>query len=58
MKEPATKEYINEKIKVLKELGIKLTPSQTDHIRSLKSEIDVDNFARSLIQKKRSGWRY
>ena len=42
-------EYINEKICILRQLGIKLNAEQRNHIKNLKSQIAVDNFARSLI---------
>ena len=44
-------EYILEKIKVLKQLGIKLNKEQKDHMYSLKSEIAIDNYAHDLISK-------
>ena len=43
------KQYIKTKIKILKQLCIKLTDAQLNHIRSLNSEIAVDNYARMLI---------
>ena len=52
------KDYIKEKIKVLRQLGHKLTDEQLDHIRSLKTEIQVDNFASSLILPHRHNYKY
>ena len=46
---PALKAYVREKIKVLKELNITLTDGQIKHIQSLKSELQVDNYAHDLI---------
>ena len=43
------KAYIDEKCKVLKELQIKLTPNQYNHLWSRKSEFEVDSFAHDLI---------
>jgi hypothetical protein len=45
------KEYIKEKEKLLNEMGIFLTGEEKTHIRSLTSEIAVDNFAHDLILK-------
>lgn len=41
--------YIKDKVKILKELGIRLNVSQIDHLRSLTTEVDVDRYARDLI---------
>lgn len=41
--------YKIEKILVLNQLGIKLNYKQKAHLQSLKTEISIDNFARSLI---------
>lgn len=41
--------YIKIKKKVLSEFGIELTSTQERHIDSLKTESDVDAFARDLI---------
>lgn len=41
--------YKKEKIKLLKELGIKLTEKEQTHMDSLESEDAVDRFARVLI---------
>jgi hypothetical protein len=45
-------DYINEKIDVLKQLGIKLTKEQKNHMCSLTSEIAIDNYAHDLIMKR------
>lgn len=44
------KEYIREKIRILKQFNVKLTDEQLRHIRSLKTEIEVDNFAHDLLK--------
>ena len=44
------KQYIKEKIKILKQFGITLNSEQLEHIRSLKTEIAVDNFAHDLLK--------
>ena len=45
-------EYIENKIKLLKQLKIKLSAAQLKHIKSLTTEIAVDNFAHDLIFDK------
>lgn len=42
-------QYIKEKIKLLKDFGIKLNKKQLAHLNSLTSEIQVDNYAHDLI---------
>ena len=44
--------YVHEKIDVLKQLHIKLTKEDKQHMYNLSSEIAVDNFARKLIMHK------
>ena len=44
-------EYIKEKIKLLKDFKIHLNKQQLKHIKSLKTEIQVDNYAHDLIFK-------
>lgn len=44
-------DHIDFKLNVLRELGIRLTKEQRDHMRSLKTSIAVDNYARSIICK-------
>lgn len=51
------KQYIKEKIKLLKQFGITLTYEQEEHIRSLKTEIAVDNFAHDLLKPAEFGAR-
>lgn len=46
------KSYVREKIKVLKELNIALTDGQIKHMQSLKSELQIDNYAHDLIMGK------
>jgi hypothetical protein len=43
--------YITEKIKILKELKIFLNRDELKHMKSLKTEVEVDRFARDLIMK-------
>lgn len=46
------KTYINDKIKMLrKEFHIRLTESEIQHLKSLKTEIAVDNYCRSLFDR-------
>lgn len=45
-------EYVCEKIVVLRQLNIKLDDDQIKHMKSLKNEIQVDNYAHDLIIKK------
>lgn len=42
-------QYIKQKIKILGQLNVKLTDEQLEHIKSLKNETAVDNYARDLI---------
>ena len=50
------KSYIKEKIKILNQLNIRMTNKQLEHIMSLKTEIQVDNYAHSLICKEDDDW--
>lgn len=43
------KRYKKTKADILKELGITLTPEETAHMDELRNEIQVDQFARTLI---------
>ena len=43
--------YVDKKISVFKQLGITLTKEQIEHMRSLKTEIQVDNYAHDIIKK-------
>lgn len=49
-KELTLEEYIEEKISIIRDFGIYLTDEQTAYIKSLKSEIAVDNFARDILK--------
>lgn len=49
-KELTLDEYMEEKIILIRDFGIYLTDEQTAHIKSLKSEIAVDNFARDILK--------
>lgn len=42
-------DYIKWKTKILRQLGINLTPEQKEHMKTLQNEIQVDNFAHDLI---------
>lgn len=44
--------YVREKIVVLRQLNIELDDDQIKHMKSLKNEIQVDNYAHDLIMKK------
>ena len=45
--------YIAQKIKMLrKDFHIRLTKAEILHMQALKTEISVDNYARTLILKK------
>ena len=48
------KKYVKEKISVLRDLCVKLSADDKRHLRSLKTEIAVDNFARDLIKRERN----
>ena len=44
--------YIKEKIQMLREeFKIRLTKSEIQHMKSLKTEIAVDNYCRSLFDR-------
>ena len=44
------KQHIRFKIRILqRDFGISLTDEQIDHMKSLTSEIQVDNYARTLL---------
>ena len=47
------KVYVRNKIKVLKELDITLSDYQIEHMKSLKNEIQIDNYAHDIITKKK-----
>ena len=44
-------DYVDEKIEVFRQLCIPLTPEEIRHMRTLGSEIAIDNYARDLIVK-------
>ena len=46
------KAYIRNKIQLIKDFDVKLSFDEKKHIRSLKSEIQVDNYAHDLIRKR------
>jgi hypothetical protein len=46
------KEYRKMKLRTLKDFYIELTPEQMSYINGLKTEIEIDNFCISLINKK------
>lgn len=44
------KQYINQKIRILqRDFKVYLTDEQMDHMKSLTSEIQVDNYAHTLL---------
>lgn len=45
-------QYIYYKQRILKQFGVFMTDHQLAHMKSLSTEIAVDNFARSLIIHK------
>lgn len=53
MKPKTLENYIKDKIKVLNQLCIELSWKELEHLKSLKSEIQVDNYARELIKRRR-----
>lgn len=52
MEDPATEEYIEEKLQLIEDLGIELTYEQVTHIKSLKTEVEIDRYCRDLIWGK------
>lgn len=42
-------EYAKEKSKILRQLKVKLTKTERKRLRKMENEIEIDNFARSLI---------
>lgn len=45
--------YINHKLKMLKrDFHIRLTKTEINHMKSLRTEISVDNYAHTLIKTK------
>ena len=45
-------EYQSEKLKIFKQLDIKLTKAEKEHLKTLESEIKIDNYCHSLIVAK------
>ena len=43
--------HLKEKLSVLKEFEIEITPDEIVHLRELSSEIAIDNFVRVLFDK-------
>ena len=43
------KKLVREKLKVLKELCIKVTPSQVERIKACATEIALDNYVHKII---------
>ena len=41
--------YIKYKLSVLKELQVRVTKFEKEHLKTLKNEIQIDNFCRTLI---------
>lgn len=50
--EKARKAYIKEKIKILKQLDIKVTDDVKDHLNSLETELEIDQYAHKLIMDR------
>ena len=44
--------YIQSKVKLLKEFGIKLTEEETNHMIDLATQVQVDNYAITLMRSK------
>lgn len=45
------KAYIKEKIKILKDLGIAVTDEHKKHMESLKTDLEIDQYAHKLIME-------
>lgn len=46
------KEYVREKMRMLREFCIQLTSQEQEYMHSLQSEVQIDNFVRDLIMRK------
>ena len=46
------KSKVRHHISVLRDMCIGLTPAETEHLYSLKSEIEIENFCHRIIMKK------
>lgn len=51
MNEATVDEYVKQKIKVFNQLCIQITPKQIEHMKTLDSEVAIDNYAHDLIVK-------
>lgn len=49
----AVGKHIRQQIRIRQQLGIPLTPEQVNHIKSLHTEVQVDNY---LIMLRRQQW--
>ena len=45
-------EYVREKLIVLRDMNIKLTREEKEHMKQLDTQIQVDNYAHRLIMQK------
>lgn len=50
--------YINEKLKILRDLKIKLTDEQKEHMKLLHTEIAIDNYVKPLIMNSYEKYGY
>lgn len=48
----AIESYANKKINMLKQFHIKLSIDEKKHMKSLSTEIQVDNYAHDIIMRK------
>ena len=46
------REHINRKVKAFREAGIVFNKAQIAHMRKLKNEVQVDNYARDFLFPK------
>ena len=49
----SVEEYIKYKLKVFKELKISMSDDELEHMKTLKTDRDIDRYARYLIIKSR-----
>ena len=45
-------EYAKEKSKILRQLKVNMTKTEKKRLRKMKNEIEIDNFAKSIILRK------
>ena len=45
-------EYAKEKSKILRQLKVKMTKDERKRLRKMENEIEIDNFARSIITRE------